>query len=195
MRFIYGRMPFSRRQLLASAGAFISGGIAVGFATQESSAQLDTSIQGLSVPDKSIKTNTGIKRLRLKVDANYSYDTTVTPDRLVLRLEAKTRDKWTQIDAVGATIEGNSYTNTIPLAGSLTVLDGLDSMLPDTVGKSNTESIDLRLVLTARHNGKQIGKTKTTDTVELTATKSSASIDLGLGGSGTIETETETPTG
>jgi len=187
-------MRFSRRQLLVSTSSLLAGGIAVALSTQDTKAQLDTSIDGLEIPNKTVETETGIKTVKLKVDANYSYATSEAPDRLVLRLEAQTGDKWTQIDAVGAAIDGASHTNTIPLGGSLMVLDGLNTLVPEERGTTNTESIDVRLVLTATHGGKEIGTTKTTQTVELTATKSELGISMQLGGVGEVSVETETPT-
>lgn len=184
----------SRRKVLASAGTLVAGGTAAGIATQGANAQLDTSINGLSVPNESIETNTPIKTLTLSVDASYSYETSVVPDSLVLRLQAKTGSEYRQIDATEPPVDGTSDSSSVALNGSLLTLSGLETIVPSERGTTNTESLDVRLVLTARYDGREIGSANTSETVEIAATRSSVSIGMSIGGSGDISAVTETPT-
>lgn len=184
----------TKRKLLASAGTLIAGGSAVALSTQEAQGQLDTSINGLNIADESIESSTPVETLALSVDASYHYETSIVPDRLQLRLQAKTDNEWVQIDAVNATIDGQSHSTSTTLEGSLNSLSGLETIVPSERGATNTESIEVRLTLTARYDGREIGKANASETVEIQATREDITIGLSVGGSGSVGVTTETPT-
>ena len=188
------RQLTTRRKVLISAGSVITGGTAIATLTNDANAQLSTSINGLSVPDKSIETSTAIETITLSVDASYSYDTSIVPDRLQLRLQAKTGSEWVQIDAVNATIDGQSHSSSVTLEGSLLSLNGLETIVPTERGTTNTESIDVRLTLTARYDGSNIGTANASETVTIEATKEDIQIGMSIGGDGSISISTETAT-
>jgi len=184
----------TRRQLIVSAGTLITGGAVATTLTNDANAQLSTEINGLELPDASIETNTPVESITLSVDASYQYDTSIVPDRLQLRLEAKTTDEWQQIDAVNATVDGSSHSSSTTLNGSLSSLSGLETIVPSERGTTNTESIEVRLTLTARYDGREIGTANASETVEIQATREDITIGMSVGGSGSLEVTTETPT-
>jgi hypothetical protein len=188
------RHEITRRKVIASAGTLVAGGTALAIATQETDAQLSTDFNGLEIPDRDIESSTPIETLDLSVDASYQYETSIVPDRLQLRLQAKTGSEWRQIDAINATVDGTSYSSSTTLEGSLLTLDGLETIVPSERGATNTESIEVRLTLTARYDGREIGKANASETVEIQATREDITIGLSVGGSGSVGVTTETPT-
>ena len=189
-------MAPTRRQLIASTGTVISGGLVATLFTTNSNAQTDVQLNGLSVQSAST-TADRIEDVLLSVDASYTYDAGVNPTRVILRLEAKTNNSWMQIDATEPDTVSQSQSETIQLKGSLLKLESLDAdkLVPTERGSTNSMSIDVRLTLEIQHDGDSIGTANSEDSTSINITREEIQIGMSVGGDGSIIISTETPTG
>lgn len=186
-------MAPTRRQLIASAGVLLGGGAVATLATDNAQAQTDTEINGLQVPDESVETDTPISTIALSVDASYQWESSVTPTRAILRLEATTTENYRQIDATTLPLE-QSNSGSTTLEGSLSNLSGLDDLVPETKGAENTQDISIKITLELLHNGREIGRANAEETTTLKVSQSTVEVSASLGGSGNLEVTTETAT-
>jgi plastocyanin domain-containing protein len=130
-----------------------------------------------------------VSGLYLKVSGSWSYETSVSPDRIVLRLEAKQPSgEFTQIAATdysnGLT---ESHSETFNLTGNLldTNLTATEFSL-DSTGDSVSRDIDVRLTLEVSHDGDTIDTHTVEDSATITVTKEQATVESSIDADGTI---------
>jgi len=186
-------MAPTRRQIIASAGTLITGGIATSIATQPTTGQTSVSVNGLSVPDASTQASS-LSDIGLAIDGDYQYSTNQEPSRIVIRLSASRNNGYRQIDALEPTPNSPSDSGGYELSGSLLNLQSLQSgeLVPSNPGETNSYTIDIRVAMEITHPNGQTAQATAEETVTIDVTKSEVTISASIGGSGQIQFETPT---
>jgi len=185
-------MP-TRRQTLTALGSTALGTLALSATTEESEATR-LEIDSLSIPEQSNDVSKKVKAVQLSVNARYQYETTVTPTRAVLRLEAQAMNKqeWSQLDATALSDLSQSKSDTVALSGDLVSLPGVSvgAFNPSERGQTKDVSVDVRLSLSVQKDGEILGEQTATDSVTVRVTKTGVAVDMSLGGTGGVSLTT-----
>lgn len=177
-----------RHALTAISGiALATSGLAI--TTRESNA-MDVEIDGLDVPDKSRDVSNPVSAVQLQVDGQYQYETSVSPTRLVLRLEVRpTGGEWSQLDSILkqdglTTSESADYT----LQGNVVNHPEISAseFTPAERGESQTVDVDVRVRMSMSNEGEKLGGQQVKDTVSITVARTPASVELSVGGTGSV---------
>lgn len=177
----------TRRTLLATAGAVVSGGIVTSQITQDAQAQV--SVDGFNLNDETIETTNEITSVELEANGSFSHTTNADPTRIVIRLEAATgNNTLTQVGAMEPDVTASNYT----VSGSLDSLEGMDTLLPtEPTGETNTQ-ITARVSLEVYVDGEEVTTASSQDTVTLTVTHGSVALDSSIDGQGGLIVDTAT---
>lgn len=180
-----------RRTPITSLAGLLVGGTATAIVTESTQAQSTLAVNSLNVSGAETTTDT-IQDIQLTVDTTYTYETTITPTRGTLRLEANHANGFTQVSAESLDNLSKDKEETITLSGSLLTLEGLNTdSVPDERGATNTFDIEIRVMLELYDNGEIIAETRRTDTATISISKTDIQVESAIGGEGTITIQTE----
>jgi len=172
---------------MIGASTTLLGGTALAVSTRETEAiSVDADF---SIPDKSYQNTEAVSGVRLTVDGEYSLAGSVTPDRVVTRLEATVTDEFTQLAALSDDNVGLDETHDIQLEGNLLDIEHLTAadVNPTTVGESINETITARLTLSASKDGHEIGSKQLTDEFSVSIQKTAGSVTVSMGATGEVQ--------
>lgn len=178
-----------RRTILTALSGITLGATGLAFTTRESEA-MQVDINGLNVGDTDRDVANPVAAVQLSVDGSYQYETSVTPTRLVLRLEVKPPSGgWSQIDAFA--IRNNlpeSKTDNYTLEGNILKHPAFDAsaFTPANRGESKQVDITARVRMSVSNEGKNLGEKRATDSASIVVTKTAASVEMSLGGDGSV---------
>lgn len=159
------------------------------FSSTESEAS-ELTIDGLKIPTQQKDVSGPITAVNLSVNGSYKYKTSVTPDRVTLRLEASIQNDYAQLDAISlsnlAPEKSGEYNLKGNMAGRVPGF-GHATLQPDKVGDTKRLEVQARVSLSVRDKGRKLEHKTVKDTFIIEVTKTTASVDITLSGSGSVE--------
>jgi len=178
-----------RRQLLIAAGSAST--TALAFTLTSNSAKADQlSVDGLEIPNADYDATKPINKARLRVNGRYQWETSVVPDKAILRLELQYAGSWEQLEATK--IPGQldkTQEDSYSLEGNLfdhSQIDPID-LSPQTVGESKSLDFSVRVKLGVKNDGRTLKTLTAEDTASITVNKTTAEVTGTIGGEGSFE--------
>lgn len=179
----------TRRNAIIGIGSVATGSIATSVFSQNTKAA-SVEISDLNVENTNKEISSPVNRVNLIVNGTYSYDTSIIPDTVILRLEATDTNEYTQLDATKITNNlAESYTGEYNLKGNILDIPtiGHDDVNPINIGDTKSLSLDARVSMTVKNNGRDIHHTEITDSFKSEINKTTATVTSEINGTGNVE--------
>lgn len=178
-----------RRNVIIAIASSTATALGITTLSQPSKAD-ELSVDELNIPDEDVDTSEPISKARLTVDGRYEFKTSVTPDRVTLRLDLKYAGSWEQLE--GKSIPGSlepEMEDTYSIEGNLfdhSMIDPED-LSPQDAGDSKEIEFSVRIQLTVRDKGRDLKTLESQDTASVTVNKETATVEGSVGGSGSFD--------
>lgn len=184
-----------RRDFAGILGGIVAGGVGVQALTGKSQA-MAVQMTALDVADESVTTAQPVTGVSIRVNTAYSWTTTVTPTRVVLRLTATYAGESFQL---GATEVPGQLTP--EQSGEHEFQENLldhprinaPALTPQQTGETARLTFDVGVTMTVYGESGALGEKTITDTATIEITKQKASIETTLTADGSISVTTKTP--
>lgn len=183
----------TRRQALSLASGIVLGGTGISLLSQESEA-MDVGIDGLGVADTNREAANPVAAVQLSVSGEYSYETSVDPSRVVLRLEVEHSGEWAQVDALAVRENlPRSQRSEYSLSGNILKHRKLtpSDFTPSNRGESKSIDVGVRVKMSVSSVDGKIGEEVVRDSASIRVTKTAAEVSMQVGGSGEVGITTE----
>jgi len=181
----------SRRQILVSTGAFLTGaGVVAAAGSQPASGQVSTT--ELTIPDASYEGEDGsVSEVSLSVDGAYEYS---SPDATTLRwtldVAPAGQTDWATIDQLQSDASGETGAGSYSVSGSILDHPSMDSStFSADAGETNTTDIEARVTfeVVASDGSVVVSETASgTGSVEVTNTTTAVEVSLTASGQLTV---------
>jgi len=176
-----------RRTVLATIGGLVTGSIAISTLSKTATAQVTN--QGLSIPNREYAQTEKLQDVRIKINADYSFDAEQVPDRWILSLSVSDDGiNYEQIDERRMAPSSDSNSGTEELSGSIvqTGKFAIQQFQLESGDSQTSVPIFTKLTFTVEIGSAEIAKVETTDQTSLTVTPGQVEASSNLSGSGEI---------
>lgn len=181
------RQP-TRREALSSIVTVTAGGLGYSLASDGAQAQSDLNLESFDIEDADKTVVDGVSSARLNVNCDYRIEAEKQPTRVVLRLEGKRTNDYTQLSATELTGLESNMSGSKDMQGDLLSLPNVEAadLSPTEQGETKTVELSIRFLLTVKRNGKTLSENSVADSVTINVTKGTASATIELGGAGSV---------
>lgn len=184
---------FSRRQLVVGfSSVFVGGSALFTYATQKTKAAEVDSVFNVSNANKDV--SSPVQRVDLVANGTFKYETSIVPDSIILRLEAKRGTNYQQLAATK--IDSNLtevYTDTFELTGNLLDLELVshDDINPADVGNTKELMLDARVLMQVKNNNRTIHEDEASSSFQVQINKTAAQVSSTINSTGDVSVVTE----
>jgi hypothetical protein len=179
-----------RRKLLAGISSIGIGAAGLVAFSQEATPSATVSTNDLSIPDREYAQTAELQDVKIRVDADYSFESAEVPDRWILSLLVSSNGSdYSQIaeDRMAPTEKQNAGTK--ELTGSIISTEQFDISQFRVEDSTKSEVIYTKLVFDVQIDEESIAKATATDTAQLTVTPGDVEASSTVSGTGEIVLE------
>lgn len=184
-----------RRDFGKIAGGIVAGGLGVGALTRDTQA-VAVGMNGLDVANAEKRTSRPVNGAHLTVNTAFSWKTTTTPTRAVLRLDVTYAGETEQLAATkvpGQLAPQQSGEHTFHANLLDHSLINAPDLTPSAVGETATLTFDVGVTMSVSGESGELGSERIEDTARIEVSKQQATIETNLSGEGGITVSTSTP--
>lgn len=191
----YVPSAMERRTFAKAIGGIAVSAAAIGAITQDSQA-VRMEMETFSIPDEEVRTATPVNGVTLNVGLDWSYETSTTPTRVVLRLRSTYATETHQLAAteIPGTLEpqqSGEHTFNANLLSHPRIT--APALTPTEVGETSELTFDLSITMTVYGESGKLGSETISDTATISVYRKKASVEATLSATGTIDVSTKTP--